>query len=137
MHPKNIHFKQLHTNFKAKREKVWERRSHAFLPYYILAYTLQLMLEALLKVEYLHVAVAESFDSKVPAHYSCCWMPLWKQSTYTLRLRLGAPLETEYLHIAVEDFIESRVHITVATEAHLKSGYLCFTVAVGGPLKSE
>jgi len=34
-HPKNSPLKQLKTHFKAKREKVWERRSYAFPPHYI------------------------------------------------------------------------------------------------------
>jgi len=33
-HPKTSHFTQFQTHFKAKHEKVWERRSHAFPPHY-------------------------------------------------------------------------------------------------------
>jgi len=38
MHSKIAILKQLQTHFKAKREKVWERRSHAFPPRYISAW---------------------------------------------------------------------------------------------------
>jgi len=36
-----------------------------------------------LKGRYLHntVLIGGPFDSIVLAHYSCCWWPLWKQST--------------------------------------------------------
>jgi len=38
------------------------------------------------KTEHLRIKVAfgGSFESRVHTHCSCCWRPLWKQSTYTL-----------------------------------------------------
>jgi len=61
--------------------------------------------EAPLKAEYLHTAIAVEgpFASKVLTvpHHSCCWEPLQKQSTYILQWLLGAPSKAEHLHITV------------------------------------
>jgi len=38
----------------------------------------------------------EACESRVLTHHSCCWGPLWKQSTYALQLLLG-PFETKIL----------------------------------------
>ena len=67
-------------------------------------YILRLLLGAPLKVEYLHnsffqgplqrsfkaeylhnsVVLGGPFESRLPSNCSCCWGPLWKQSTYRL-----------------------------------------------------
>jgi len=84
-------------------------------------YTLKLLLEAPLKVWYLHIKIAvgglfESkafyitvtvggpFEIKVLTHSNCGWGPLWKQSTYTLQFLSGLlrwSLTVEYIHISV------------------------------------
>jgi len=36
---------------------------------------------------YLHISVVvvSPFESRLPSNCSCCWGPLWKQSTCTLQ----------------------------------------------------
>ena len=48
-------------------------------------FALQLLLKALVKARYLHIAIAVG--------------ALWKQGAYTLQFLLGAPSKAEYLHI--------------------------------------
>jgi len=45
--------------------------------------TLQLLLEAPLTAQYLHITIAVwvPFENILLAHYSCCWWPLWKKGT--------------------------------------------------------
>jgi len=49
---------------------------------------------------YLHITVAVGghSESKVVAHYSRCWGPLWKRATYTLQLLLGPLWKHGILH---------------------------------------
>jgi len=50
------------------------------------------------KAEYLHnfVVLGGSFESRLPSNCSCCWGPLWKQSTYRL-VSVGGVFESRVL----------------------------------------
>jgi len=57
------------------------------------------------------IAVCVTFESILPAHYSCCWRSPWKQGIYTFKLLLKAPLKARHLHITTAggDPFESEV----------------------------
>ena len=56
-----------------------------------------------LKAEYLHITVVVEgpFESRVLTYCSCCWGPLWKESSYAIQLLLGVRSKAEYVHIRV------------------------------------
>jgi len=55
-HPKKLAvLKELQTCFNAKREKVWERRSHGFPPHYTPAYTIYMWREQAKTYTYIYV----------------------------------------------------------------------------------
>ena len=83
------------------------------------------------------------FESKVFAHYKCCWGPFWKQSSLLTHYSCCCgPFETEYLHNAVAVRRPCKVeylHITVVVGSPSGSrvAYLHIAVFLGTPLKAE
>jgi len=76
------------------------------------------------------------FENIVLTHYSCCWRPLWKQSTCTLQLALMGISKSEYLHItiAVEGAFNSSVFMHYSGCGGAPSKYRS---SCGGPFKSR
>jgi len=132
--------------------------THSFWSWFVAFHYLRMReaSEDPLKVEYLNITAArgDPFENKVFTHCSCCWGPLWKQSTYTLQLLFGALMKTGNLHsaafvggpyqsralthyIATGDPLESRVltHCSCCWGPS-KAEYVRITEAVGGPLKA-
>jgi len=82
--------------------------------------------------------------SNVLTHNSCCWGPLWKQTTYTLQFLSGSP-SIKFESRAFTHFNgcwgplwkQITFKLQLLFGAPLKAQYLHITVSVKGPLNAE